>query len=98
MLADLKDLGEVGGDGAHLDAVAKVGSDCHAVFALHRDNRATVVRKDAHLEEEDEVEVEVEVEVEERKKKTGAEQIAISVVTSISDSGRKQLTSVEGAK
>jgi hypothetical protein len=96
MLADLKDLGEVGGDGAHLDAVAKVGSDCHAVFALHRDNRATVVRKDAHLEEEDEVEVEVEVE--ERKKKTGAEQIAISVVTSISDSGRKQLTSVEGAK
>ena len=44
---DLEDLGEVGGDGAQLDAEAGVGGEGHALLALHGDHRAAVVREDA---------------------------------------------------
>ena len=44
---DLEDLGEVGGDGAQLDAEARVRGERHAVLALHGDHGAAVVREDA---------------------------------------------------
>ena len=48
MRGDLEHLGEVGGDGAQLDAVTEVRGEGDAVLALHGDDGATVVRQNAH--------------------------------------------------
>ena len=48
MRGDLEHLGEVGGDGAQLDAVPEVRGEGDAVFTLHGHDGATVVRQDAH--------------------------------------------------